>query len=67
MGSAIWQLSNKKITIKVETDASNNIRTAAPIAKCFIGQQINKLYQWMQRMGKTEVTLIRSANLREKL
>ena len=60
MGSAVWQLSNEKMAIKVETDAANNIRTAAPIAKRFIGQQINRLFQWMQRMGPTKVTQIRS-------
>lgn len=60
MGKAVWQLSNERMTVEVETDASNNVRVAAPIARKFIGQQINRLFQWMQRMGPTKVTQIQS-------
>lgn len=60
MASAVYQLSNVKMSVKVETDAANNIRTAAPIVRKFIGLPVNRLYQWMQRMGETTVTTLRT-------
>jgi hypothetical protein len=46
----------------VNTDANANIVDAAPVAKQFIGQRFEKVCQWMQRIGKTDIILIGSRN-----
>jgi hypothetical protein len=56
------QLSNKNMTIKVETDAANNIRRAAPIAKRFIGQPLINLIHWLEKQGKTDVFQLRKGD-----
>lgn len=57
--SAVLQLSNKRMTVRVETDAANNIRAAAPVVRKFVGQPLDNLVQWMNRMGKTRIVLLR--------
>jgi len=51
MPSGLWELSNEKMTIKVETDAAHNVRTVALIARQFIGQPLKNLTSWMHRTG----------------
>lgn len=57
--SGVWQLSNKRMTVKVSTDAAGKIRTAAPIVRRFVGQALDNLKRWMSGIGPTEVTLLR--------
>jgi transcription elongation GreA/GreB family factor len=55
----VWRLSNKRFTIRVDTDDKGNILNAAPIASCFIGKHFDEVCHWMQRIGITDITLLR--------
>lgn len=49
-----WRLSNEKMTVLVKT--KNGIITeAAPIVRVFIGQPLDNLAIWMDKMGSTTV------------
>ncbi len=58
MGSKQLHLSNTKITILVDTDAANNVRSASLVVKQFIGQPLSNLIHWMEQQGKTEIRRI---------
>jgi hypothetical protein len=49
-----WRLSNEKMTVLVKT--KNGIITeAAPIVRVFIGQPLDNLAVWMDKMGSTTI------------
>lgn len=49
-----WRLSNEKMTVLVKT--KNGIITeAAPIVRVFVGQPLDNLAVWMDKMGSTTV------------
>jgi hypothetical protein len=49
-----WRLSNEKMTVLVKT--KNGIITeAAPIIRVFVGQPLDNLAVWMDKMGSTTV------------
>ena len=54
-----WRLSNEQLTIKVLVDSDNNIQAVAAVAHRFIGQPLNNLARWMERMSKTDIMLMR--------
>ena len=54
----IWWLSNNQMTVKVKTDPHRIIIDAAPIVRKFKGQHLERLTNWMQRQGTTDMTLL---------
>lgn len=59
-----WRLSNEQLTIRVVVDADNNIQAVAPVAFKFIGQPLNNLAHWMNRMSKTDIMLLKKNTYR---
>lgn len=55
-----WRLSNHRFTFLVRVNASGKVIDAAPIAARFIGKSLEEVCCWMQRMGKTDIMLMRS-------
>jgi len=54
MASGIWRLSNEQMTIKIETDAAHNVHTTtSPVVRKFIGQPLQSLVHYMERIGGT--------------
>ena len=60
MKIGVWRLSNHRFTIRVVTDDKGNVTDAAPVAERFIGQRFEKVCCWLQRMGTTDIILLRS-------
>ncbi|KKN70610.1 hypothetical protein LCGC14_0428830 [marine sediment metagenome] len=56
--STVWRLSNNRMTVKVTIGKDHRIIDAAPIVRRFRGQPLINLSRWMERMGKTDLTLI---------
>ncbi len=54
-----WRLSNEKMTIFAQT-VNGIILEVAPIANKFIGQPLDNLATWMEKMGSTTVTPLES-------
>lgn len=52
-----YQLSNDKLTVKA-TVRNGKIIDAAPVIRIFIGQPLDNLATWMQKLGPTEITLL---------
>jgi len=59
MKIGVWRLSNHRFTIRVTTDTAGNVIDAAPIAKRFIGDRFGAVCQWMQKIGTTDIILMR--------
>lgn len=57
--STTWRLSNRKMTVRVETDSNRKIVDAAPVIRRFIGQHLNNLVRWMQRVSVVEMQAIK--------
>lgn len=55
---AIWRLSNKNLTVRVETNSDHIIQVAPPGVRCFIGQPLKNLTRWMGR--EVDVMLIKT-------
>ena len=51
MSMAWWWLSSRKMTVAVETDNGDVIRTTPPIVRKFQGQPLRNLTRWMQTHG----------------
>ena len=45
-----WYVSSERMTFSVTTDGGKII-SAAPIARSFVGQPLDRLIAWMQRQG----------------
>lgn len=60
MKTGHWRLSNHRFTIRVDVDEDGKIVGGAPIAKRFIGQPFENVCCWMQRIGKTDIMLMRA-------
>ena len=60
MKIGVWRLSNHRFTIRVTTDAKGNVLDAAPVAKRFIGGRFEAVCSWMQKIGATDIILMRT-------
>ncbi len=49
-----WRLSNEKMTVLVQTK-NGIITNAAPIVQVFLGQPLDNLAVWMNKMGSTTI------------
>ena len=55
-----WWLSNHRFTIKVTTDDKGDVIDAAPVAERFIGGRFEAVCKWMQKIGVTDIRLLRT-------
>jgi len=63
MKIGVWRLSNHRFTIRVTTNATGDVTDAAPIARRFIGKRFGAVCQWMQKIGTTDIILMRRENV----
>jgi len=55
-----WRLSNHRFTIRVDVDMDAKIVSAAPVAGRFVGKRFEEVCRWMQRIGETDIILLRA-------
>lgn len=53
-----YQISSRKITAWVRTDATGVITEAAPVLRKFIGQRLCNLSGWMESQGEVKLHIL---------